>query len=101
MQDMETDRYVDTLANMIAERVMKHLGVMPPPEKNDTTHRFYQCRVDNDKSDVMRCVKKQRAELDREQQIVTVKSGCPQIFDPLILSDRLKMRVLIDYRELK
>jgi hypothetical protein len=49
----------------------------------------------------MRCVKKQRAELDREQQIVTVKSGCPQIFDPLILSDRLKRRVLIDYRELK
>lgn len=74
------------------------------PEK-DTTHRFYACeKVDSTKYSSYTCQKKTFQEITQLQshsgkKVVSIKRGCPEWNDRLILSWKFGARVSVPNEE--
>jgi hypothetical protein len=115
----------ENATNGMAMKVAEYLGLVgtgvepprpPPPaapEPSDNTHRFYLCRVDKDRIGAWTCVKKMKADAEKEAMaawsqvewnqyvghkrvthypadvVVPVAANCPQMMDQLVLSKKV------------
>jgi hypothetical protein len=95
--------YTDQPPNFFDKSILMGAIPFPPPLRppvpppDDTTHRFYQCIEVPAKKNVITCTKvlKGTPLTTSESVTVTIKKGCPQTYDPLVLSWKTGAAVMI------
>lgn len=69
-----------------------------PNNPSDSTHRYYICSLSINSRDVMYCRRAPKGaySFSTQHHLVSVNRACPELFDQLVLSSKLKKPVALE-----